>query len=1422
MDRCGNGTSNLAVEICFDNTTWGANFGVQTTQYANNNKGRRTYGFFDDGASGCSMDGGFIATQANRRHRPNMQFTFGALSCDTPGLPINLTTTSSTQSTAIIDFDPGVGGSPTITYDVEVYTSEGVLEAAGNIPSPPVEVTGLLCSSDFYFRVRARTSCDNSTSAWTANSAIFSTQVCECLDAVYGQWPGGTFTPVCNGEASLITGDAWAGEYSLVNVEEGFEYTFSGSIASDQITISNQLGTILLTTGQSSVTWISDFTGVVRFYTHSDEFCSANTNMRSRSVTCGSSCETLPGTLSTSTPDIVVNGAGIFEVSGGDGTMTAFEFSFDNFATVEWSYETTDNPFHLIMNALEETVSVRAIVQAPGCSPAYTNPVDVTLECATPILNGSFDGDFITNVTFGDINNTSTTGIYPGQGYEDFTYLSTEVCKGNDYTLTVSGTETFGANQGFAAWIDFNGDGIFQEDENVLLAAPTTTASTTVTIPALAGNGEVKLRVACQWNGTPDVNACDPTPYGYGEIEEYTIIISEPPTAPTSIAGVAEVCPGTETTLTAQGGSEGSGASYEWFAGSCGSAVIGTAASITVSPNAATTYYVRRVSNSSCGSETDCAELTVEVSPCVYYSVESGAMSDAVWNTDPMASEGELAVFGPQSNFVIRNGQTIEVEANAVMLNLTIEDTNGEGELDFNGEHWVTLYGNLLQTGGSISAGEGGFIFNAGTVQNIQVSDALNNVTVNNASGVSIGSDLDLTGVLKIDQGDFTAMPHTVTLISNALGTASIGAIAFGSSFIGEVNHQRYIPTGIQNWVNLCNPIPGLSLNDWNTTLVTTGFPGSGWPNYNFVNILQYDENVPGGLNDGFTEPVSINDPLDDARGYFVFMTAAAQFTSVTGAIQQGSRTIPLNYTSTGVPENDGWELMANIYPSEVDWEELYNASNGIAATYYVYDSESAAYSHYTAGLGLGTASGYIPSGQSFWVQTFESGAALQWDETHKSNEGSAFERDVNPNISYVSVGIATGNSAQSSYLVFEDGAQHAYDPGVDAVHFGSMSNTAPEIAWKASTGQQLAVSRIPKAYQNVEVYLHMKIKQAGTYTVTVDETQNLPEFTCMYFEDLENGDIYSLEAGEVITLTFDEPFDDDRFVLHVDAPVQSNVTAPSCFNTQDAFIEVEVDDSIAYSFTLSDEEGLEVGNASNVTSAGFSGLTAGNYTVTAHSDEAVCTAMIIQVEVVAPDEPFIDVMSSTPFCNALESGEIEILASGAGNFSIDLFNQSNAHILSDNMEAGGFDISNLNPGVYQVIVNNQCTSETFDIVLEDENAVIANAVFNEQITFENNAALLQADAQCLNAEGWTWFVNGEEVANGGNLQYAITTQGSYIIELVAFNETCTDSFVFEVTTSAVTYVQSQNEDSFRLGMTNEFVILWMPERAEALVVEHL
>lgn len=93
------------------------------------------------------------------------------------------------------------------------------------------------------------------------------------------------------------------------------------------------------------------------------------------------------------------------------------------------------------------------------------------------------------------------------------------------------------------------------------------------------------------------------------------VTVVNPSTAPTTITGTTTICNGTNTTLTASGGTLSLTGNYQWGTGSTiGSNIITgqTNASITVSPTSNTVYWVRRV-DTTCNNTTGGVTQTVSI-----------------------------------------------------------------------------------------------------------------------------------------------------------------------------------------------------------------------------------------------------------------------------------------------------------------------------------------------------------------------------------------------------------------------------------------------------------------------------------------------------------------------------------------------------------------------------------------------------------------------------------------------------------------------------------------------------------------------------------------------------------------------------------------------------------------------------------------
>ncbi|MCD4819883.1 MAG: choice-of-anchor D domain-containing protein [Candidatus Cloacimonetes bacterium] len=129
------------------------------------------------------------------------------------------------------------------------------------------------------------------------------------------------------------------------------------------------------------------------------------------------------------------------------------------------------------------------------------------------------DDDYITNVTFNTINNS--TGQEGADSYGDYTSISTDVIIGETYNLSVSFFSEGTWTEYVKAWIDWNQDEVFDEtgESYELGSGVDATLNMNITVPVDAVIGSTRMRVSERYTQYP--TACEVSTYG--EVEDYTL-----------------------------------------------------------------------------------------------------------------------------------------------------------------------------------------------------------------------------------------------------------------------------------------------------------------------------------------------------------------------------------------------------------------------------------------------------------------------------------------------------------------------------------------------------------------------------------------------------------------------------------------------------------------------------------------------------------------------------------------------------------------------------------------------------------------------------------------------------------------------------------------------------------------------------------
>ena len=352
---------------------------------------------------------------------------------------------------------------------------------------------------------------------------------------------------------------------------------------------------------------------------------------------------------------------------------------------------------------------------------------------------------------------------------------NTPICSGESLTLTASGAQAYSWNNGVVNGVSFS---------------PSSSNTYTVTGTNLG-----------MINGLGTQNSCT------SELSA-TTTINQNPTAPTSVSGTTTICSGQNTILTANGGSDGSGATFQWGTGTVGSNIISgqTASTLTVSPASTTTYWVRRIGNTACSNTTSGVTTTVTVNnPTLATAPTNG---DMVWRG---ASSNDWATIGnwweyngtsyTAANAAPTSTQNVVIPANQACVtyqpntnantanarNLTIESgatlTMGSGNLNVAG-NWLNDGSFIPGTGNVTFAGNG-----THTISGSASTHTFNGLEMNKNGEVQLSVPVSINGNVTLTNGLLNIGVFDLDLPSNTIiGGSAISYIKTSSSGVLKRN----------------------------------------------------------------------------------------------------------------------------------------------------------------------------------------------------------------------------------------------------------------------------------------------------------------------------------------------------------------------------------------------------------------------------------------------------------------------------------------------------------------------------------------------------------------------------------------------------------------------------------------------------------
>lgn len=503
------------------------------------------------------------------------------------------------------------------------------------------------------------------------------------------------------------------------------------------------------------------------------------------------------------------------------------------------------------------------------------------------------------------------------------------------------------------------------------------------------------------------------------------------------------------------------------------------------------------------------------------------------------------------------------------------------------------------------------------------------NLTLQNSAGASLNAPASLINTLTCNVGNFINNATTFTLLSTASNTARIAPLLVGT-YTGEITMQRFAPGPVTGWAFISAPVTDAKISQWTDDFPTSGFTGSMGSSGGFISIYYYEESATG-VWDSPTSYVPVTNAATNSiipgTGCWVYLGTGLGTTSdinidVTGTIVKGDFDFaPTNTFSGAGIANDGWNLLANPYPSAIDWDAAtgwnkLNVNNAI----YIYQADLDQFATYIAGVGVNGGSRFIASSQGFYVKTVSTPILTCTEQVkHIANPTflRASENASTNNVLRVKVS-GSNNMSDEMAIRFHNEASMDFDTQLDGFKFGSSNNIMPYIA-SVINDDDYSINSLPNNDLNYDIPVRIKVGIAGNYTINFDGMKEIENINCLLFEDRLTGSVINLKTESSYSCFLSDTASSPRFYIKTRAALPLGANKASCNNKADGSIVINNPNLKTQNLVLTDISGNQVMNIeSNEQNIELGPLSAGTYIVS-YKNVVNCNVIQDTVEIL-PD----------------------------------------------------------------------------------------------------------------------------------------------------------------------------------------------------------
>jgi hypothetical protein len=481
-----------------------------------------------------------------------------------------------------------------------------------------------------------------------------------------------------------------------------------------------------------------------------------------------------------------------------------------------------------------------------------------------------------------------------------------------------------------------------------------------------------------------------------------------------------------------------------------------------------------------------------------------------------------------------------------------------------------------------------GVKFAGSSLQTITGKTRFESATVSNPSGVAVdvGGVVEIAECIELNSGTLnTSTGGILKLLSTPTRTAFIDDFSAGmnGNINGDIVAQRYVPVAGSNQHFISSPVNSPSF----TQLNVSGPDGAFIIPTNDCDETKSANNSPYGKIFEYVESKAAPCPygnwmiqsagnMENAKGYSAYLNGLTTI-ELTGPANtaQGSSFIsvpttksgwPTAFTKQGHPIEDGWNLVGNPFPSEIDMvtSRIPDGFDNQVQVWYT----SGPYQGSWIPMVINGTPGNVPIApfQGVMVRrtTLGSGNFKFYQNERVRNTSTPFYSTQSEN--KLTLELNYGNLKDFTTVEFNASGTTNFDPEYDANKLNGALNR-PTL-YSEMGGKWYGINTLPLLTQVTTVPVGLRPAVSAPMWFTAQGLGTFDPTSYIYLEDKKLNIMHNLRNGNYY-FTTDTADAENRFVLHFTPPAKINTQTATCMSN--GSIDIEQPGSANWNYAVTD-----------------------------------------------------------------------------------------------------------------------------------------------------------------------------------------------------------------------------------------------------------